>query len=138
VAPAPAAAPAAPKIASGIAKTAAARTTARRSGDGQGPGSGLVLLLLLVPAGLVLGVVLLLSMLGGAVQQSCSPAGRGPLPGDFSGPGSLGGVGGTGISRPLVENVRGGSPYAGPRVTPGRYASTAYGWALHHPAPTRS
>jgi 3D (Asp-Asp-Asp) domain-containing protein len=126
--PAPAAAPAAPKVASAIAKTAAARTVTRRSGgDGQGPGTGLVLLLVLVPVGLVLGIVLLVSMLGGAAQQACSPAGGGPLPGDFSGPGSLGGVGGTGISRPLVEKVRAGSPYAGPRVTPGRYVSTAYG-----------
>jgi 3D (Asp-Asp-Asp) domain-containing protein len=128
VAPPPAAAPAAPKVASAIAKAAAARSTMRRSGgDGQGPGTWLVLLLLLAPVGLVLGVVLLVSMLGGAVQRACSPAARGPLPGDFSGPGSLGGVGGTGISRPLVERVRAGSPYAGPRVTPGRYVSTAYG-----------
>jgi 3D (Asp-Asp-Asp) domain-containing protein len=126
--PALAAAPAAPKVASTITKTAAARTATRRSGSGgQGPGTGLVLLLLLVPVGLVLGIVLLVSMLGGAAQQSCSPAGGGPLPGNFGGPGSLGGVGGTGISRPLVETVRVGSPYAGPRVTPGRYVSTAYG-----------
>ncbi len=82
---------------------------------------------MLVPPGLVLGLVLLVSMLGGAAEQSCSPTGGGPLPGDFSGPGSLGGVGGTGISRPLVAKVRAGSPHAGPRMTPGRYLSTAYG-----------
>jgi 3D (Asp-Asp-Asp) domain-containing protein len=64
---------------------------------------------------------------GGAPQhRACSPGG-GPLPGDFSGPGSLGGVGGTGVSRPLVEQVRSGSPYAGSRITPGRYGTTAYG-----------
>jgi 3D (Asp-Asp-Asp) domain-containing protein len=126
--PAPAAAPAAPEVASALAKTAGARIATRQSGvDGQGPGPGLVPLLLLVPVGLVLGVVLLVSMLSGAAQQSCSPASGGPLPADFSGPGSLGGVGGTGISRPMVEKVRAGSPYAGPRVTPGRYVSTAYG-----------
>jgi 3D (Asp-Asp-Asp) domain-containing protein len=126
--PAPAAAPAAPQVASAFAKTAAARATTRNSGgDGQGPGTGLVLLLLLVPVGLALGVVLLVSMLGGAAQKACSPAGGGPLPGDFTGPGSLGGVGGTGIRRPLVEKVRAGSPYAGPRMTPGSYVSTAYG-----------
>jgi 3D (Asp-Asp-Asp) domain-containing protein len=125
--PAPAAAPAAPKVASAIAKTATARTATRGGGDdGQGPGTGLVLLLLLIPVALVVGVVVLVSTLGGAAQQSCSPTAA-PLPGDFSGPGSLGGVGGTGISRPLVDQVRAGSPYAGARVTPGRYDSTAYG-----------
>jgi 3D (Asp-Asp-Asp) domain-containing protein len=125
--PAPAAAPAASKVASAIAKTGAARTATRGGDDdGQGPGTGLVLLLLLIPVALVVGVVVLVSMLGGAAEQSCSPTG-GPLPGDFSGPGSLGGVGGTGLSRPLVEQVRAGSPFAGSRVTPGRYASTAYG-----------
>jgi 3D (Asp-Asp-Asp) domain-containing protein len=126
--PAPAAAPAAPKVASAITKAAAVRTVRRTGGrDGQGPGTGLLLLLLLVPAGLVVGVVLLISLLGGAAQKSCSPAAGGPLPGDFSGSGSLGGVGGTGISRPLVEQVRAASPDAGPRVTPGQYVSTAYG-----------
>jgi len=125
--PAPAVAPAASKVASAIAKTGAARTATRGGGDdGQGPGTGLVLLLLLIPVALVVGVVVLVSMLGGAAQQSCSPTGS-PLPGDFSGPGSLGEVGGTGISRPLVDQVRTGSPYAGTRVTPGRYDSTAYG-----------
>lgn len=128
VLPAPAAAPAATKIASALAKAAATRAAGPTSrGDGQGPGSGLLVLLLLVPVGLVLGLVLLLSMLGGAAEQSCSAAGGGPLPADFSGPGSLGGVGGTGLSRALVKRVRAGSPYAGSRVTPGRYLSTAYG-----------
>jgi 3D (Asp-Asp-Asp) domain-containing protein len=128
--PAPAAAPAAQRVASAITKTAAGRTVRRGGGgggSGQGPDTGLLPLLLLVSVGLVVGVVLLISLLGGATQKSCSPAGGGPLPGDFSGPGSLGGVGGTGIGRALVEHVRATSPYAGPRVTPGRYASTAYG-----------
>lgn len=94
------------------------------------PARGLLLVLLLlvlVPVGFVLGIVLLASMLAGASQSACSPAGTGPLPADFGGPGTLGGVGGTGISRPLVENVRVRSLYAGPRVTPGPYVSTAYG-----------
>jgi 3D (Asp-Asp-Asp) domain-containing protein len=128
--PAPIATPLAARVTSALAKTAAARAAGRRAGRGQGPGPGLslvLLLLVLVPVGLVLGIVLLVSMLAGASQSACSPAGTGPLPADFAGPGSLGGVGGTGISRPLVENVRAGSPYAGPRVTPGPYVSTAYG-----------
>ena len=126
--PAPVAAPAATMVASALSKAAAMRAPGCASSGGEGPGGGPGLLILLaVPVGLVLAVVLLVSLLGGAAQQSCSVAGGGPLPADFSGPGSLGGVGGTGISRPLVERVRAGSPYAGSRVTPGRYLSTAYG-----------
>jgi 3D (Asp-Asp-Asp) domain-containing protein len=126
---APGAAPAATEVAK-LAGRAAAIRAARccRGGQGGGPGwgTGLLLLLVIVPAGLGLGLVLLAGLLGGAQRQACSPGG-GPLPGDFSGPGSLGGVGGTGISRPLVEQVRAGSPYAGSRITPGRYGTTAYG-----------
>jgi 3D (Asp-Asp-Asp) domain-containing protein len=126
---APAAAPAATKVAKVAGRAAAARAARhRQGGQGGGPGwgSGLVLLLVMVPVGLVVGLVLVAALLGGAQQRACSPGG-GPLPGDFSGPGSLGGVGGTGISRPLVEQVRSGSPYAGSRITPGRYGTTAYG-----------
>jgi 3D (Asp-Asp-Asp) domain-containing protein len=124
----PPAAPAAAKLAKVAGRAAAARTRRRQGGQGGGPGWGtaLVLLLVMVPVGLVAGLVLLSALLGGAEQRACSPGG-GPLPGDFSGPGSLGGVGGTGISRPLVEQVRSGSPYAGSRITPGRYGTTAYG-----------
>jgi 3D (Asp-Asp-Asp) domain-containing protein len=126
--PAPAATPAAAKAASELVRTLATGTTVRRpTGGGPGTGAGLVLLLLVVPVGLVVGLVVLLSTLGGATKQACAPAGGGPLPGDFGGPGSLGGVGGTGISRPLVRTVRSGSPYAGPRIAPGRYSATAYG-----------
>jgi 3D (Asp-Asp-Asp) domain-containing protein len=126
---APAAAPAAAKVARVAGRAAAARAArGRRGGDGGGPGwgTGLVLLLVLVPTGLVVGLVVLSTLLGGAQQQACSPGG-GPLPGDFSGPGSLGGVGGTGIGGPLVEQVRSGSPYAGSRITPATYGTTAYG-----------
>jgi 3D (Asp-Asp-Asp) domain-containing protein len=127
--PAPAATAVASKVASAQARTAAARASTRRGeGGGQGPGTGLALaLVLLVPVGFVVGLLLLVSMLGGASHQPCSPAGAGALPGDLGGPGSLGGVGGTGISRPLVQSVRAASPYAGPGVMPGAYSATAYG-----------
>jgi 3D (Asp-Asp-Asp) domain-containing protein len=124
---APAAAPA--KVGRLAGRAAAARAArGRPGGEGGGPdwGTGLLLLLVLAPAALVVGLVLLAGVLGGAQQQACSPGG-GPLPGDFAGPGSLGGVGGTGISRPLVEQVRSSSPYAGSRITPGRYGTTSYG-----------
>jgi 3D (Asp-Asp-Asp) domain-containing protein len=122
--PAPAAAPVAAKLLAG----AAAGRARRGSSDG-GSGGWLMLVLVLFPVGLVVGLVLLLSVLGGAAvvaqQQAC--ASGGPLPGDFTGPGSLGGVGGTGISKALVRRVQTGSPYAGNRITPGRYNTTAYG-----------
>lgn len=125
----PVAAPAATRAAAALSHALATRAdSGRGSGEGgPGWGGGFLLLLVIVPAGVVVGLVLLLSVLGGASKQACSPAGGGPLPGDFSGPGSLGGIGGTGISRPLLDKVRRGSPYAGPRVVPGRYSATAYG-----------
>lgn len=130
---APAGAPVVAKAAKLLAGAAVGRAR-RGSGEGGGGGGGsaswLVVLLVLLPIGLVVGLVLLLSVLGGgavvAQQQACSPGG-GPLPGDFTGPGSLGGVGGTGISEALVRRVQSGSPYAGSRITPGRYNTTAYG-----------
>jgi 3D (Asp-Asp-Asp) domain-containing protein len=125
--PTPVVAPSAARVALALASSVAG--SARRSGgNGRGSGPGFALgVLLLLPVGLVLGLVLLVAMLGGARQQACSPASPGPVPGDFAGPGSLGGVGGTGLSRPLVQKVRADSLYAGSRVTPGPYLSTAYG-----------
>ena len=125
-----AAAPAVAKVAKAAAGAKAARgRQGSQGGQGGGPGLGTgLILLVVVPLTLVVALALVSSLLGGAKQESCSPGGgSGPLPGDFSGPGSLGGVGGTGISRPLVRQVRTGSPYAGKSITPGSYVSTAYG-----------
>lgn len=126
-------APAAAAVAKGATKALGRMLAARaarggKGGGGQGPGlaGGLILALVAVPCLMVVALVLLVGVLGGVQQKSCSPAGGGSLPGDFSGPGSLGGVGGTGISRPLVERVR-ASSQAGRRITPGQYNSTAYG-----------
>jgi len=128
---APAAAPAVAKVAKAAAGAKAARGRhGGQGGQGGGPGlgTGLILLVVVVPLTLVVALALVSSLLGGAKQQSCSPGGGGgPVPGDFSGPGSLGGVGGTGISGPLVRQVRTGSPYAGKNIIPGSYVSTAYG-----------
>ena len=124
----PAAAPAVAKAGKLLSRALATRAASRHGdgGGGSGPGLGLLLLLVLVPGGFVLALALLVSVIGGVEQRQCSHAG-GSLPGDFTGPGSLGGVGGTGISRALVERVRQVSPYAGTWITPGRYHSTAYG-----------
>ena len=101
----------------------------RRGGDGTGgPGSawGFLAVLVLIPFGAVIALVVVVGTVAGISQQACAP-GAASLPADFSGPGSLGGVGGTGISRSLVDRVRSTSPYAHPRVVEGRYSATAYG-----------
>jgi 3D (Asp-Asp-Asp) domain-containing protein len=74
---------------------------------------------------LVALVVLVLVLLAGSAQQRCG--GPDGLPGAFRGPGSLGGVAGTGLSRAQVRAVRSGSPYAGAAFTEGAYDTTAYG-----------
>ena len=77
----------------------------------------------LVLVGLVVVVLVLLA--GGLEQRQCGAGVA--VPGDFTGPGSLGAVAGTGLSHAQVQSVRAGSPYASPRVTQGRYDTTAYG-----------
>jgi len=69
-------------------------------------------------------VVLVVVLLAGSAQQQCGPGG---LPGAFTGPGSLGDVAGTGLSRAQVRAVRSGSPYGGPALAEGAYDTTAYG-----------
>jgi 3D (Asp-Asp-Asp) domain-containing protein len=76
---------------------------------------------LLVLVGLV---VLVLVLLAGGVQQQCT---GGPGLGDFTGPGSLGGIAGSGVSRAQLDSVRKGSPHAGAHIAEGRYLTTAYG-----------
>ena len=123
-----AAAPAAAKVA-GVASRAVAGATIGRQGGGRGGPAGpewAVLVLVLVPVGLVLALVLLVGTIAGIRQQACGP-GNESLPPAFAGPGSLGGVGGTGISRELVERVRSTSPYASSTAIEGRYSATAYG-----------
>lgn len=80
------------------------------------------------PFGLVLLLVGLVVLLAGgtAIQQQQCGTGT-ALPGGFSGPGSLGGVAGTGLTSAQVQAVRTGSPYAGTRITRGGFVSTAYG-----------
>ena len=77
------------------------------------------------PALMLVGlVVLVLVLLAGTSTRRCGPGG---LSGAFTGPGSLGGVAGTGLTRAQVRAVRAGSPHAGPALTEGAYVSTAYG-----------
>lgn len=80
------------------------------------------------PVGVLLLLVLLVVMLAGGVAVQKQNCGAGEaLPGGFTGPGSLGGVAGTGLTEAQIGTVRTGSTYAGTRITAGRYDSTAYG-----------
>src|SRR4051812_27115496 len=79
----------------------------------------------LVLFALALLILLLLAGASQQQQQDCDTGG--PVPGNFTGPGSLGGVAGTGLTRAQVRAVRTASPFAGARLTPGPYESTAYG-----------
>src|SRR4051812_12656962 len=64
--------------------------------------------LLAAPAVSLFAIVALLLLLAGAAQQRCGDDGA--LAGDFSGPGALGGVAGTGLTAAQVRAVRQGSP----------------------------
>src|SRR4051812_40578138 len=89
------------------------------------PRRAVLLGLLAAPAASLLAVAALLLLLSGAAQQRCG--GDGALAGDFSGPGALGGVAGTGLTAAPGRAGRGGSPYAGTQVPSGEYLTTAYG-----------
>ncbi|MBE2320380.1 3D domain-containing protein [Solirubrobacter sp. CPCC 204708] len=105
---------------------AAARTLTSSGNQGGGGGSWW-LLLLAVPLALLIALVLgIMLLLAGAVQQ-CEPGADTQTAAEFSGPGSLGGVAGTGLTRAQIDGVRTGSPYAGTTVTSGEYLATSYG-----------
>ena len=77
--------------------------------------------------GFLVALVALIALLAGAeTETACPPAGPAPE-GPFTGPGSLGGVAGTGFTRRQITAVRSTSPYAGPRLSPGGYTATSYG-----------
>ena len=88
----------------------------------RGPLSALgivAVLVILVPA------LLVAVLLGGAQQAAgCGPAA--PLPGTWTGPGSLGGVAGTGVSAAEIRSARAIAGRGGTRLTPGNYSPTAY------------
>lgn len=108
---------------------AAARTLTDSSSSGSGGGGGgsWWLWLLAAPLGLLLALVLGLMLLLAGAAQPCEPAADTQSTAEFSGPGSLGGVAGTGLTRAQIDRVRTGSPYAGTRITAGEYVATAYG-----------
>jgi len=78
--------------------------------------AGVLGVLLMVPA-------LIVAVLFGGAQQDCAPTG---LPGSWTGPGSLGGVAGTGVTAAELHAARDIKGVGGTRVTAGTYSPTAY------------
>ena len=86
------------------------------------------------PLGLIatvlLGVVVLpclaiVAILGGAqLAGGCTP--DEPIVGTWTGPGSLGGIQGTGVTAPELAAARRIPGVGGTRLTPGTYSPTAY------------
>jgi 3D (Asp-Asp-Asp) domain-containing protein len=128
---------AAPAIAGKLLASVAADTArARAQSSGGAPppkrGRGLVWLIAAVLALLVVGPALIVAVLmGGAQDAECAPDG---LPaGSWTGPGSLGGVAGTGVTQAEVNAARRIRGLGGTRVTPGTYSPTAYLPSPHAP-----
>ena len=69
---------------------------------------------------------LLVAVLFGAAQPAAGCAPAPGLPGTWTGPGSLGGVAGTGVSRAELAAARRIPAVGGTRLTPGVYSPTAY------------
>lgn len=66
-------------------------------------------------------LVVAVVIIAASAEANCDPL----LPGDFDGPGSLGGVAGTGLTAAEIRKARSHS-LGGTKVTPGSYESTAY------------
>src|SRR4051794_40277887 len=65
--------------------------------------------------GLILGLLLLPAGTADQHRRCTHEA----LPGAFTGPGSLGGIAGTGLTRAQIETVRSASPYRGTLISAG-------------------
>jgi 3D (Asp-Asp-Asp) domain-containing protein len=88
--------------------------------------AGVIALVVVVPA-LIVAV-----LMGGAQRADCAPAGD-LLAGSWTGPGSLGGVAGTGVTQAELHAARRIPRLGGTRVTPGTYSPTAYLPSPHAP-----
>jgi 3D (Asp-Asp-Asp) domain-containing protein len=126
-----------PAPAAAIAAKAAARIVAgealRRVRQQPGPpppppkdGRGTLKLLIAIAVAVVLAPALIVVVLFGGAQQNADCAAAGALPGAWTGPGSLGGVAGTGVTRAELDAARAVRGSGGTRLTPGTYSPTAY------------
>ncbi len=82
---------------------------------------------------LVLPALIVVVLFGGAQQNAdCAPTAA--IPGAWTGPGSLGGVAGTGVSTAELTTARATRGVGGTRITPGTYSPTAYFPNPHAPS----
>jgi 3D (Asp-Asp-Asp) domain-containing protein len=126
------AAPAA-KILASVAINAVKR--ARPQTDGPPPpkrGRGTLAIVASGIAFITLPALIVVVLLGGAQAAGCSPVDV--LPGTWTGPGSLGGVAGTGITPAELTAARAISGVGGKKITAGTYSPTAYFPNPHAPA----
>jgi 3D (Asp-Asp-Asp) domain-containing protein len=126
--PAPAAAIAA-KAAARLAVSEVLRRVRQQPGapppapkDGRGT---LKLLIAAAVAVLLVPALIVVVLFAGAQQAAGCDAGA-PLPGTWTGPGSLGGVAGTGVTRAELTAARGIPRLGGTRIAAGEYSPTAY------------
>ena len=90
--------------------------------DGRGTLKALIAIAVIV---VLLPALIVAVLLGGAQQNAdCAPAGA--LPGTWTGPGSLGGVAGTGVTPAELAAARAIPGVGGTRLTAGTYSPTAY------------
>ena len=103
------------------ARQAAPRATAAqgRPRHHRDRSSAVAIAVLLLPA-------LIVAVLFGGAQQNTACAADSALPGSVDGPGSLGGVAGTGVSTAELAAARRIRGVGGTRLTPGVYSPTAY------------
>jgi hypothetical protein len=80
----------------------------------------------------VLPALIVAVLIGGAQHADCAPAGDLPA-GSWTGPGSLGGVAGTGVTQAELHAARRIPRLGGTRVTAGTYSPTAYLPSPHAP-----
>jgi 3D (Asp-Asp-Asp) domain-containing protein len=126
------AAPAAAIAAKAAARIAAGEALQRvRQQPGPPPpppkdGRGTLKILIAIAVAVVLVPALIVVVLFGGAQQNADCAPAGALPGAWTGPGSLGGVAGTGVTRSELAAARVVRGSGGTRIAPGTYSPTAY------------
>jgi 3D (Asp-Asp-Asp) domain-containing protein/lysophospholipase L1-like esterase len=133
------AAPAA-AVAAKVAARAAAGALVNRASQtpGRSPppkdGDGTLMTVIAIAVAVVLLPALIVVVLFGAAQPAVSCDAGAPLPAAWTGPGSLGGVAGTGVTRAELAAARQIRGAGGTRLTAGTYSPTAYFPNPHAPA----
>jgi 3D (Asp-Asp-Asp) domain-containing protein len=134
------AAPAAAIAAKAAAQAAGAQALKRLQPRLQPPppppkdGRGTLKALIAIAVTVMLAPALIVAVLLGGAQQNADCAPAGALPGTWTGPGSLDGVAGTGVTQAELAAARRIPGLGGSRLTAGVYSPTAYFPNPHAPA----